>query len=288
MSVFLSFDQRDAAKAGEIVGACRAAGIAIWQPGSGDERNFVLLRRAAISSAEVFVAVLSPRYAGSVLCVNELKLARRSGVRRIAVVVGADPAVEALIGEAGFQVVKRADEPVAAIVDDLRRLGVAGGEQPTLNAGATPAGLPQASAAPTPFARPGPRPDAKQFFINFAGEDRDPVAYLRGALKEQSIPFWDFQQGDRNLQTPLANEIEDAIQASVGMLSIVTNRWRDSQWVLREYLFAREVGLPTFLLLFEKIKPTLVISERTFIDFTADRGAGVQQLAREVAEIRTV
>jgi TIR domain len=290
MSVFVSFDKRDTDKGNEIIAACKAAGVAIWQPDGVDDQNFVLKRRGAISGADAFIAVVSPGYASSVLCVNELKLATRSNVKRIAVILNNDPAVDALIAASGFHSVTRAGEPVERLITDLRGLGLARTETPAAAPSpppAAPAGVLQPVPARAPIIRSGPRDEAGRFFINFSGTDRDPVGYLRGALKENGIQYWDFQQGNRDLQQPLASEIEEAIQTSVGMLSIVTNRWRDSQWVLREYLYAREVGLPNFLLLFEKIRLTLVISERTFIDFTADRAAGIAQLAREIAEIRS-
>jgi hypothetical protein len=107
-------------------------------------------------------------------------------------------------------------------------------------------------------------------------------------LRKSGIPFWDFIQGNRKLQEPLAHEIEEIISNSAGVLSLVTSRWRASQWSLREYLFARQIGLPTFLLLFEPVPPTLIISERTFIDFTLpNRGAALEQLATEINDVRT-
>jgi hypothetical protein len=112
------------------------------------------------------------------------------------------------------------------------------------------------------------------------------VTYLRSALERANIPVWDYIQGSRDFQKALAHEIEQAIVESSGVLCVVTENWRNSDWVLREYLYARELKKPTFLLQFEPITPTLVISERTLIDFMSDRAGGLRQLEREIEEMR--
>ncbi len=224
----------------------------------------------AIRSAAMVLIVLTPRYAGSILCRNELKLARQSGARCVALAPSPlDDTARQLAQEFELSEPIAFEDPQFAtrIATMLTRAGEIAVEV----------------AAPKPPSQKISSSD--RFFINFSSADSAHVTFLRQALERSKIPMWDFLEGSRDFQKPLAHEIEQAIATSAGVLSVVTNSWRDSQWVLREYLFAREIDKPTFLLLFEPIRPTLIISERTLIDFTADREKGMQQLTREIAEM---
>lgn len=280
--IFLSHDPSDAHHAEPIRALCAALGARVWPEGedAATAANPVR-RRAAISEAKAFVAVLTGEFARSLLCSNEAKLAARSGARCIAVASEPPTAATAAMWATVSQ-----DPPLDPTAPDFRiRLAAL-----LMASGA----LARNQAAPAPAVAPPPRePSLTQaspiaalttgkFFINFSSTDRLHAEFLRDALNRAGVPHWDFLKGDRDLQRALVHEIEVAITASAGVLSVVTNNWRDSQWVLREYLFAREIGKPTFLLQFEPIRPTLVIAERTLIDCVVDRQAGVRTLLREL------
>ena len=54
---------------------------------------------------------------------------------------------------------------------------------------------------------------------------------------------------------------------------------------MREYLFACEIGKPTFLLQFDPIRPTLVISERALIDLIKGRSGGFARLLGKLRDL---
>jgi hypothetical protein len=283
--IFLSHEPADIALAQTVASVCEARGLRVWRGDTAGAVSDVLTdRNQAITTALAVIVVLSPASTGSLLCRNELKRAKAAGVRCIAISAGAPAEAELAYWRASGGI----EAPLEADAPDFRvRLATLlmsldpGAVQPSALAPQTL--VPQGLASPL---RGGlTSASSGRFFINFSSLDRVHVDYLRTALDRIGAPHWDFLRGDRNLERALAHEIEEAINKSVGVLSVVTNNWRDSQWVLREYLFAREILKPTWLLLFEPTRPTLVIAERTFIDFTGKREEALQQLQAEIAGI---
>jgi hypothetical protein len=119
-------------------------------------------------------------------------------------------------------------------------------------------------------------------FISYAEEDLDFVAGLTGFMGNRGYAYWDYKKSDRNYHTQLYLELEEAITRARAALCVLSPAWRQSIWTVKEYLYAEEVGTPTFLLRAQAIPPTLVIAGAHFIDFVSDTSKGYARLEREL------
>ena len=119
-------------------------------------------------------------------------------------------------------------------------------------------------------------------FINYAEEDLDFVAGLTVFMGERGYAYWDYEKSDRNSHTQLYLELEEAITRAKAVLCVLSPAWRSSIWAVKEYLYAGEVGTPTFLLRAKGIPPTLVIAGAHFIDFVSDSSKGYARLEQEL------
>lgn len=101
-------------------------------------------------------------------------------------------------------------------------------------------------------------------------------------MGERGYAYWDYEKSDREYHTQLYLELEEAIARAKAVLCVLSPAWRSSAWTVKEYLYAQEVGTPTFLLRARMIPPTLVLAGIQFIDFVADRPKGYERLQREL------
>jgi len=145
--------------------------------------------------------------------------------------------------------------------------------------------LPTVARQGTGGAWPGgaSRPATRGYaFISYAEEDLDFVVGLTGFMGNRGYAYWDYEKSDRNYHTQLYLEIEEAITRARAALCVLSPAWRGSLWTVKEYLYAEEVGTPTFLLRAKAIPPTLVIAGAHYIDFVSDASKGYARLEREL------
>jgi hypothetical protein len=119
-------------------------------------------------------------------------------------------------------------------------------------------------------AQPGEPQSKGYFFLSFADEDSEFVEQLRQFLREKKYGYWDFEDSERDYGLQFYLEIEKRISQAAAVLSILSPDWKLSKWAPREYLFAEEVGIPTFLLMVRPMGPTLLTAGMTYIDFNRD------------------
>jgi len=135
-----------------------------------------------------------------------------------------------------------------------------------------------------------PLPPAKEkskgyAFISFATEDGAFVANLKLFLAERGYAHWDFHTSKRNYQIDYSLELEERIRNAEATLAVISPAWKRSSTALQELHFSREVGTPVFLLRLIDPGPTLVLSGKTFIDFSASLDQGFHRLADEMADV---
>jgi hypothetical protein len=119
-------------------------------------------------------------------------------------------------------------------------------------------------------------------FLNYAEEDSSFVRDLKAFLKEKGFGYWDYEESDRDYHAQLFLELEGNIANAVAVLCIVSPDWKRSVWAVREFFFAEDASVPTFLLRARDPGPTLATAGRTYIDFVADSHAGFAKLGREL------
>ena len=119
-------------------------------------------------------------------------------------------------------------------------------------------------------------------FISYAEEDASFVDELRKHMEDRGYGYWDYRTSERTYQVALFQELEHGIREASAILCVISPDWKLSQWAPREYLYSLAVKTPTFLLQVRELEPTLLIIDRTFIDFVGDRNEGFGKLDREL------
>jgi hypothetical protein len=124
------------------------------------------------------------------------------------------------------------------------------------------------------------------FFLSYVEEDTEFVVSLREFMQSQQYGYWDFQDSDRDYGLQFWREIEDKIDQSAAILSILSPDWLLSTWTPREFLYAEEVQIPTFLLRIRPTRPSILLVGKTYIDFTSNTAKAFHKLERELRKKR--
>jgi hypothetical protein len=128
-----------------------------------------------------------------------------------------------------------------------------------------------------------PDPQSKGYvFISYAAEDAGFVGELKAFLKGQGYAYWDFLESHRDYQADYTLELEDIIKGAKATLSVVSPDWKRSENALQELQFSKQVHTPVFLLRVRDPGPTILLSGKTFIDFTRERRNAFTRLDREM------
>jgi hypothetical protein len=134
-----------------------------------------------------------------------------------------------------------------------------------------------------------PKPKSNgYFFISYAEEDTEFVEGMRGFLRDRKYGFWDYQESERDYDTHMFIELERQISQASAMFCILSPDWKLSRWAPKEYLFATEIKVPTFLLMVREMGPTLIIAGVPYIDFIRDPKKGFAKLDRELRRKRLI
>ncbi len=119
-------------------------------------------------------------------------------------------------------------------------------------------------------------------FLSYTETDTPFVEELVSYLRGQTFTYWEYQDGDRNFDLSTFKELEEQIKSSQAVLCVLSPAWRESDWTIKEYFYAKRIGKPTFLLMFADPGPTLAIEGETYIDLAKDREKGFKQLSKEL------
>lgn len=142
-------------------------------------------------------------------------------------------------------------------------------------------GLESISKSTKPIASE-PKKSKGYVFISYTKEDSDFVKYLKSFLKNRGYAYWDYEESDRNYHSQFFLELEGVIIEASATLSVLSEKWKQSKWTVKEFFFSEEVGTPVFLLKAKNISPTLAIAGMTFIDFTTNIEKGLEKLGKEL------
>lgn len=114
--------------------------------------------------------------------------------------------------------------------------------------------------------------DSEYVFISYLRIDGDFVERLRGVLATKGYSYWDYLDGERNFHGALYRELEERIDNAVAFITIVTDNWRNSDWVASEYIYAKEAGKPIFVIQAKALEKPLpiLLNLQTRIDMSDD------------------
>jgi len=265
--VFISYAHKDSGFVDRLSQALRANGISIWVdrsqllPGVEWSRSI----EQALSDADAILFVVSPNSANSSWVQHEIELAilrsqTGNGKLVIPLLIGSPqdvPVILRTIQWVDFS--HNFDEGLRYLVSSL------------------PSSVRLPQAVPTlPLKAKG------YFFLSFVEEDSEFVVSLRQFLQEQKYGYWDYLESERDYGLQFWREIEERIDKAAALLCILSPDWRASKWTPREFLYAEESQVPTFLLMARQMKPSLLTVGLTYIDFTHDQKKSFGKLEREL------
>jgi uncharacterized protein YciU (UPF0263 family) len=136
-------------------------------------------------------------------------------------------------------------------------------------------GNPTAVAPETPEA-----PQTKGYvFVSYNKSDANFVEKLKEVLKRRNYAYWDYSESERDYHSALYKELELKIEGARAFMSIVTDSWRDTEWPGAEYMYAKDAGIPIFVIQAKPLaRPVpIILNQQTRIDMSADfeRGAAI-------------
>jgi hypothetical protein len=262
--VYLSYQRKDAEIATLIANALSAKGVPVWfdrlEINAGTDWVSAILD--AIKQADVIVVLVSDLTSKSAWMERELLWAAE--LQKPIIPVKARPDVEV------------ADAAIKYLLEGVRWYDLRNGpDELAVEVGK----LVRRQSPPTD--RPVPK-NKGYAFISYCHEDYPFRDRLVRFLADNGYLYWEYGEGDRELEKLLALEIESKIIESTIVLSVVSEHWKQSMWCVKEFFFAKEVKRPVFLLRSETISPSLALAGETFIDFASGEAKGFEMLSREL------
>lgn len=123
-------------------------------------------------------------------------------------------------------------------------------------------------------------------FISYVRGDQEFVQELRDVLRRKRYGYWDYTVGSRDYHGKLYRELEERIDNAVAFLTVVSDAWRESDWVAAEFLYARESQKPIFVIQAKPLKKPLpmLLNLQTRIDMSHQFERGADVLATELGK----
>ena len=260
--VFLSYARADKLAVDRIVDALAINGIKVWRdiddikPGD----NWISAIERGVQNARVIIFVVSHQSSKSSFTLN--KLAHVIAAKRIKILPIRIDDVRSLdlpLALSSYQFTDLTNDfesGMRSILDALHQFGI----------------------EPVPQLPPPKQANKGYAFISYAKEDLHHVTSVTNFLQSKRYAYFDYKERARRFDADFDTELEDRLRSAELVTSIVTPNWKKAVWPKKEYLFASLVGVPTFLLMFEDPGPSILIVDRTPIDFTIDKAAAFAAL----------
>ncbi|MGJ3238813.1 MAG: toll/interleukin-1 receptor domain-containing protein [Anaerolineae bacterium] len=119
-------------------------------------------------------------------------------------------------------------------------------------------------------------------FISHSSADNEAVREIVQDLQADTLRVWvDFDKLESG--SLWLNTIQDAIDGCAGVLVILSNASRRSDWVMRECLYAMQLRKPLFIALIDNIPLPLLLVDRQFTSLTASYEEGLARLIPALA-----
>lgn len=261
--VYISYSRQDMEFVDRLAADLRTRGIDAWVDRARLEggTDWASATQIAIDQATVILVVVSKSSTQSAWARREYLYAQKSGKRVIPLLIEDVDGPPLYIASVQFIDFRRNYQEALD-----RLLG----------------SLPDTARSIEPL--PPEVPSAKgYFFLSYAEEDTDFVLGMRQFLEERRYGYFDFQESERDYYgTQMFLELERQITQAAAVFCILSPDWKVSTWAPKEYLFALDVGIPTFLLMSRAMGPTLITAGVPYIDFVKDKRKGFAKLDKEL------
>lgn len=123
-------------------------------------------------------------------------------------------------------------------------------------------------------------------FISYVRSDTDFVEKIRDVLKTKQYGYWDYSVTERDYHGQLYRELEERIDGAVAFITIVSDSWRESDWVASEFIYARERKTPIFVIQAKHMSRPIpiLLNLQTRIDMSGDFRRGANILIEELSK----
>lgn len=267
---FLSYSRQDSPTVDRLADSLASVGIKIWrdiddiEPGT----DWMHAIKQAIMGARAVIFIASRNSARSRFILEKLSsyLANRNAL--IPILIDDLPITELprFVSKFQLQLLKDGFErTIDAVTSRLQALGFS----------ITP---------PTPIVHE--RANKGYVFLSYAKEDLHYTANVTQFFKQRGYAYFDYKDSPRRHEADFDEELEERLQSAQLVTSIITPHWKKAVWPKKEYLFATKIGVPTYLLMFEDPGPSILIIDRTPIDFTDNREGAFSVLDQELKRRR--
>jgi TIR domain len=276
-SVFISHASADAKVARSLTEGLERSGIRCWiaprdvMPGRPWGDSIV----AAIEASKAVILILSSSSNSSAQVAREVELASSRGIRLIPYRIDhvtPSRSLEFFLGHLQWFDGSGADQErhASKLAGALRQL--------LPDTFPVQAGIPDATVE---------REDRSRgyVFISYARSDADFVQRLRKVFETKKYGYWDYVVGARDYHGTLYRELEERIDGAVAFMTVVSDDWRNSDWVASEFIYAREVRIPIFVIQAKRLTRPLpiLLNLQTRIDMSGDFDSGAQILVQELS-----
>jgi hypothetical protein len=132
---------------------------------------------------------------------------------------------------------------------------------------------------------PPSRPKSKGYaFLSYLKDDRPFANRLIEVFGRYGYGYWDYFESARDYHGALYKELEGRIENASVFICIVSEAWRESEWVAAEYMYARDAQIPVFVIQAAALRRPmpLILNLQTRIDLSADFERGAQILGEEL------
>jgi hypothetical protein len=121
-------------------------------------------------------------------------------------------------------------------------------------------------------------------FISYVRADRPFAARILNVFEQRRYAYWDYGGSERNYDIALYRELEERIENAVAFICVISDHWRDSDWGLAEYIYAREANVPVFVVQASPLtRPMpIIVNLQTRIDMSGDFEGGARILHDEL------
>lgn len=121
-------------------------------------------------------------------------------------------------------------------------------------------------------------------FLSYPSQDRDFIGRLKDELRKNGYAYWDYKENDRDYYGALYRELENKIENAAAFFTIVSDAWRDSEWIANEFFYAKEVQVPIFVIVAKQlIRPIpLPLKSQTHIDMSSNFDESCKILREEL------
>lgn len=125
---------------------------------------------------------------------------------------------------------------------------------------------------------------SRSVFISYSRKDRATTEQIAHQLRAHGYKVWTDVTGIPG-GAVWHSEIERAIRGCDALIVVLSDAAKQSEWVLREILFASDLAKPIYPLCIEDVRPPFALYDRQLIEYFRDPTAAVDELLSGLSQL---